>query len=292
LAPPEYVSRDPNKSSQVYWARIQLLEAVQRVYPVMLERLSADVFPHYLRLAHYLRLETRFDFDRMLSAPGVSPWKALPGDSELKRALDKWAADYNADEEWLKNDALHILRGWYVTSVWPVRNLVRAPESMPGNWRKSLRFAPYHARLISTAGENFHFSYAGWELEWQSWLAYSKLVREEFERSLSDYEKCTRKLAESRDLVRTRRTYSPQNFDWFVLYQFDELSTVAVAKWWKAKGKGQILESTVFRGIKTVQKLVAWQRLRTTSRPASNASSSTPRSSGQRRSRPARDKVR
>ena len=74
LAPPEYVSRDPNKSSQVYWARIQLLEAVQRVYPAMLERLSADVFPHYLRL------ETRFDFDRMLSAPGVSPWKAFRGD--------------------------------------------------------------------------------------------------------------------------------------------------------------------------------------------------------------------
>jgi hypothetical protein len=211
----------------------------------MLERLSGDVFPCYSRLA-----KQGYDFDRILSSPNVSPWDALPEDSELKPVLSKWAAACNADVEWIKSLALRILRDWYAVPA----------------WRESLQCNPVQARLITTAGEDFEFRYPYWELEWQWWSTYRKLVRAEFERSLSDYEKRTRKLAESRGLVRTQRTYSRNNFEWFALYQFAGLPLVAVAKWWKDHHKGQIDGSTVFKGIKTAAKLAGWQRLRTPQR--------------------------
>jgi hypothetical protein len=284
LAPPEYVSRDPNKSSQVYWARIQLLEAVQRVYPAMLERLSTDVFPHYSRLAKL------GEFDRVPSVPGVSAipkvtplrnlirahgiwpagmlnwwlalktaaeagptparWDALPGDSELKLALSKWATAFNADVEWIKSLALRILQDWYFVG--------KAKTIALGAWA--------HASQISTTAEGFEFRYPGWELELLPWSIYRKSLEKRLQEKLLDYEKSARKLAASRGLVRSQRKYSPQNFDWFVLYQFAGFSSVAIVNWWWAKGKDEIDESTVLQGTKKVAELVGWQRLRTPQR--------------------------
>lgn len=47
----EYVSPDPNHSVEVWQARLRLIEAAKRVYPIFLRKLSSDVFPLYSRLA-------------------------------------------------------------------------------------------------------------------------------------------------------------------------------------------------------------------------------------------------
>jgi hypothetical protein len=51
LAFAECVSPDPDNSFQVWQARLRLMEAAKRVYPIFLKKLSADVFPLYGKLA-------------------------------------------------------------------------------------------------------------------------------------------------------------------------------------------------------------------------------------------------
>jgi hypothetical protein len=51
LAFSEYVSPDSDNSVQVWQARLRVIEAAKRVYPIFLKELSADVFPLYCQLA-------------------------------------------------------------------------------------------------------------------------------------------------------------------------------------------------------------------------------------------------
>ena len=114
LAYCEYVSPDQGYSIEVGRARLQLIETVKRVYPTLLEKLAAEVFPHYCDLA-----EEGFEFDRILwSPPRVSPFEVLPEDSGLKSALSKWATEFNVEAVWLIDQALRTLRDWYVTPEW------------------------------------------------------------------------------------------------------------------------------------------------------------------------------
>jgi hypothetical protein len=83
-------------------------------------------------------------------------------------------------------------------------------------------------------------------------------VCKRFEKKLSEYQAETRKLAESRGLVRTQRKYSTDNFDWFVLYQFAGWSSTKIAK----RGYGEDPDSTVLKGIKTAARLIGWDHLR------------------------------
>jgi hypothetical protein len=63
----EYVSPDSGNSGQIWWARLQVIEAAKRVYPIFLEKLSADVFPLYYRLAKEGKLaKGRNDFKKAL----------------------------------------------------------------------------------------------------------------------------------------------------------------------------------------------------------------------------------
>jgi hypothetical protein len=45
LAFSEYVSPDSNNSVAVWQARLRVIEATKRVYPIFLKKLSSDVFP-------------------------------------------------------------------------------------------------------------------------------------------------------------------------------------------------------------------------------------------------------
>ena len=47
----EYVTPDLENSFQVWQARLQMIEAAKRVYPIFLQKLLAEVFPLYRRLA-------------------------------------------------------------------------------------------------------------------------------------------------------------------------------------------------------------------------------------------------
>jgi hypothetical protein len=67
----------------------------------------------YCQLAKEGKLaKGRNDFGKALW--GKSPYDALTDDGGLKSALLKWAADFNAEAEWLMVGALRTLRGWYV----------------------------------------------------------------------------------------------------------------------------------------------------------------------------------
>ena len=234
----EYVSPDPENSTQVWIAQQELIETAKQVYPEFLEKLSTRVFPFYRKLA-----KKGYDFDGILWT-SVSPYEALTTEGGLKSALAKWAAEFNAEAAWLKDDALRTLRDWYVTP----------------DWRESLRWHAQHAHSgTAPTGEVFEFRFSGWETELLAWTRYSKLVRGLFEKTLLEYERNTRRLAESCGLRRARRQHSTTNFDWFVLYQFAGRSYATIAR------DQHLLstESTVRKGVETAAKLVGWSSLRT-----------------------------
>ena len=117
LAFSEYVSCDADNSVQVWQARLQVIEAAKRVFPIFLEKLSADVFPLYCQLAKEGKLaKGRNDFTKALW--GKSPYAALTDEGGLKLVLSRWAAQFNAEAEWLMVGALRTLHGWYVAPDW------------------------------------------------------------------------------------------------------------------------------------------------------------------------------
>ncbi len=220
---------------------MQVIQAAKRVFPIFLENLSAEVFPFYSRLAREGKLaKGRYDFDKALW--GKSPYTALTDEGGLKSALSKWAAQFNAEAEWLKVGALRTLHGWYV-----------APD-----WRNSLAWDPHHGRRdVPAVGRTFEFHYQGWDVQLFTWQAYSKSLRESLENVLLEYEKQTRELAKSAGLVQAQRKYSPANLEWFVLYQFAGMSSKAIAD--RYAGEGKFLdESTVLKGIKAAARLIGW----------------------------------
>lgn len=227
LALSEYVSRDADNSVQVWQARLQVIAAAKRVLPIFLEKLSTDVFPLYCNLAKEGKLaKGPNDFDKALW--GKSPYAALTDEGGLKIAFTKWAAQFNAEADWLMVGALHTLQGWYVAL----------------DWRSSLAWDHHHGRKDApTVGKPFELSYPGWEVQLLTWPAYSRSL-----------------LAESRGLVRARRKYSPDNFEWFVLYQFAGMTSKTIAD--RYVRDGNVLdESTVLKGIKAAAKLIAWNHL-------------------------------
>jgi len=62
-------------------------------------------------------------------------------------------------------------------------------------------------------------------------------------------------------LVRARRKYSPDNLEWFVLYQFAGMSSGTISDRYAAQGRA-VEESTVLKGIKAAAKLIGWNELR------------------------------
>jgi hypothetical protein len=239
----EYVAPDPEASVQVWRARLQVIEAARRVYPIFLRKLSADVFPLYRQLAQEGRLaKGRNDFGKALW--GNSPYEALTDEGGLKSALTKWSAHFHADVPWLMVGALRTLWGWHV-----------APD-----WRRSLAWDCQHGRKERPIiGKPFVYRYQGWEVRLQTWPAYSRCLRRDFEATLVAYERETRQLAESQGLVRAHRKYSPINLEWFVLYQFARMSSGAIVDRYMAAGH-DLAESTVLKGIKAAAKLIGWKQ--------------------------------
>jgi hypothetical protein len=147
--------------------------------------------------------------------------------------------------------ALRTLHGWYI-----------APD-----WRTSLEWDRNHGRRdVPAVGRAFNFRYQGWEVRLLTWQAYSNSLRESLEKKLLAYEKQTRQLAESIGLVRAQRKYSPDNLEWFVLYQFAGMSSKKIADRYADEGKA-LDESTVLKGIKAAARLIGWNHLRNHRRP-------------------------
>jgi hypothetical protein len=238
----EYVSKNPDRSTQVWMARLEMIESTKQVFPDFLNSLLRNVFPLFCQLA-----KTGYDFDLILSAPRGSPYEALTNDCGLKQALFDWAQEFNADSGWLMDDAIRTLQGWY-----------KYPD-----WRDSLRWMSLHCGSpYGTVGEPFTFSCAGWELEGTNWSDYRKFVHRCVDESLTKYGNEARALAQSNDLVKAQRKYSLANIKWFVLYQFAGRSSIKIADDWSQIDPKGIDESRVLKGIRATERLIGWDRPR------------------------------
>jgi hypothetical protein len=175
-------------------------------------------------------------------------WSWVPRSADhdnLTSALSKWASEFNVEDGWLMDDVLRTFRGWHV-----------APQR-----RESLWWNTYHVHSNTCPiGDKVGFHFNGWDTELFAWSAYRESLRRSFENKLAEYEKRTRELAESRGLVRARRKYSPENLEWFVLYQFAGQSSTAIAR--RLSGSRDDADSTVLKGIKAAAKLIGWGQLR------------------------------
>jgi hypothetical protein len=261
LAYPEYVSPNPQDSIQGSRARLLLFETVNSVFPKMLIELLEKVFPPFEELAvgRYIfwaingpRHKSPYELLTQTSAASSGGYKADTPDSiqkrcKLKSALDAWANEFNVSEGWAKDEVVRTLDHWH-----------RDPEG-----RKSRSWNPIYSHYgRASTGEPFQFHCLGWETELHSWPRYSEWVRQSFEEHLCQYEKETRKLAESCGLVRAQLKYSPANFEWFVLYQFAGLSSTGIADTWPETPADCVDESTVLKGINAAAKLIGWNSVR------------------------------
>jgi len=249
----EYVSTDSDNSVQVWQARLRIIEAAKHVYPRFLNKLASDVFPVYRQLAESRKLAKEgYNFEKALWSenPQLTPLDVLAEEGGLKSALTKWATQFNAQVEWLMVGALRTLRDWHV-----------APD-----WRESLKWNTFHGRSETVAiGKDFEFRYLGWDVRLLTWSVYSESVRKRFEEKISEYERATREFAESLGMVRARRKYSRENFDWFVLYQFAGMSSTKIAERWAEEADGKAVdESTILKGVKAAAELIEWEHLRET----------------------------
>lgn len=253
LAYSEYVAPDRGNSSQVWKARLELIETAKRVYPRFVQMLRSTGLPLYRDLAN-----TGYDIESILWRPaGVSPFELLPEDSGLKLALRNWAAEFkinwqNASQEsaevWLMDEALRTLRDWNI-----------APD-----WRDALRWHAMHSSDTVASGDLFEFHFMGWQMQQVTWARYSEMAHDWFETELANYQKKARELAQSCGLIKAQKKYSPDNLEWFVQYQFAGWSSTKIASRWAEQHKA-VDDSTVLKGIRAAAKLVAWDRLR--SRP-------------------------
>jgi len=255
--PPEYVSSCSEDSDQVWQARLELIEVAKRVFPKFLQKLSTEVFPVYSRLAKQGELAKEgCNFQKALWSDNLRDLLKSVLAEDLTWAVLKWADEFHADAEWLILGALRSLDDWY-----------HHPE-----WRESLHWNTVHERSGEVvAAKPFKFRYKAWEVGLFTWAAYRGLLRRSFEERLLQYERKTRRRAESQGLVRSRRKYSRSNLEWFVLYQFGGMSSGKICRRYaSAKVSAKVPEeSTVLKGIKAAAKRIGWGDLREP-RPRSN----------------------
>ena len=183
---------------------------------------------------------------------GPSLYKHLAKHPRVKSALGEWATSFNITADWLMNEAIGALWAWRWSS----------------DERKGLKWRTNRTRYRSVVcADAFELRLKGWEMELMPWAAYLKLVQKEVKKTLADYRTRSVKKAESEGLVRTPRTYSAANLDWFVLYQFAGMSSVQIAKGLRQRGI-QVEESAVSKGVKAAATLLGWEGLRTRKRAA------------------------
>ncbi len=257
LASSDYLS--PDSDLEEWLARHELIKAVKRVLPEFLERLSADVFPAYQRLAAE---DNKFRTRRRSTNTGklfpriwgsANAWNVLPKNCELRTSLWEWSTKFNAQDPKFLDETLRTLRSWHDNA----------------DWRKNLRWHAVHGgRRKRAIGEGFAFECDAWDLTLSSWKEYSAWVRRRFAAALSDYGTKRRMLAAESNppLIPARREYSELNLEWFVQYQFAGMSRQEIVEGVTETTLNLIDDSTVSKGIKAAAKLIGWTCLRRISR--------------------------
>jgi hypothetical protein len=218
------------------------MQIVREVYPRFLEQLSKRVYPIYEKLANEGTLiKQGYNF-----RGSRNPWAALADGGILAAAISNWAAGFNADVEWIRIGALRTMAEWHSSPDW--REWLRWCE-VTGWMQKPPRVPP------------FEFQHPRWEPHRSTWSDYRKSVQRTLEESLRAYEGVARSSAEELGLIRMPRQYSPQNLEFFALYQFARKSSKKIADHYAPKGTA-LNESSVLKGIRAAAELVGWNDLR------------------------------
>lgn len=232
----DYVVPGACNNSETWKARQLMARAIPQHCPEFLAKLEADVLPYYQGVA------SQEDLERV--ALEESPYARLSqiGAAGVARAIRKWARAFNAEVPWILDEAVRILRGWH---LYP-------------DFRKSRRWI-LHTRISvpNTHGGPLEFQFPAWEPSRFPWSIYRNDCYAAFDKELKGYEKKVRALAQSRGLVPVRRKYSPDNLNWFILYQFAGKSSEEIARNQPTKEP-----STILKGIKTAAELLGWECLR------------------------------
>jgi len=243
----DYVTQDPEDSQSVFFARIALIEATRRHLPQFLQRLSREVFPEFCRLVEgngSLRgIPITWQMAQSLSS-GIEH-------ERFNQVLIGWARAFNAEEEWILQQA------WRALQVW-----LAFPE-----FRESLEWGQGHAWREVFRSERFQFEWESWQVQLRPWTKYRAGLQRAFEKAVKEFEITTRAAALAHGLISAPRTHSADNFDWFILYQFRGLSSSKIAARIAASGKSGAPPdpSTILKGVRAAQKLVGWKCLRANS---------------------------
>ena len=234
----EYVQSHPARSEMVVLARREMFVASKRVLPAFLEELRDRVFPEYERIV---------SANRRLIGRRRDPYPREPTSEHTAvcKVLQSWAVRFNAEAEWLLDEAFQTLRVWF-----DIPELKQSSE-----WIS----IPVIRELCT--GDRFDFTFEAWHPQTVPWSRFSRALRLSFKEALSAYERDTRRKAEAMGLVRARRTYSPDNLEWFVLYQFGGMSSGDIVKRLAEKNR-HFDDSTILKGVKAASTLLRWENLR------------------------------
>lgn len=239
LACGDYVSKDPKENVAVLNARLRLLDSIKRTYPKLLETLASDVFPVYAQVAD--KASAIYG-----QSHGLPLYAHLAKHPRVKSALGEWAASFNITADWLMDEAIGALWTWRRSSEEP----------------KTLKWRPNRVLYRNAVcADEFQVRVKGWEMEIISFAAYRESVYAEVKNKIAEYELKASQEAHSRGLVRTPRTYSEANLDWFVLYQIAGMSSGEIVRRLSQK-EIHTEESDLLKGVKAAAKLLRWGQLR------------------------------
>jgi hypothetical protein len=241
LGPGDLASNDPEDSQSVFAARLALIDATREPLPEFLKTLFDEVFPVYCSLVtrHAELREFTFTWQMFRALPPRADYKVF------KTALIGWARRFNAEEDWVLEQAWRAFKAW---DKFPQSK--QSLEWWQGkNWRDIF------------VSERFQFEWEPWQPQFRSWTWYRAAIQKAFDKAASEFESKTRAAARAHGLISTPRSHSPANFDWFVLYQFRGLSCNQIADR-VAVPEEEPDASTIMKGVRTAQRLVGWKRLR------------------------------
>jgi hypothetical protein len=244
LALGEYVQGHPNRSETVERAREELMKTCVRVFPTFLKELRDSVLPKYSKIA------TR-NPKLIGGRRDTFPHKPTAEHEVICNSLKAWAGRFNAEADWLLDQAFPTLRLWF---------------SDPESKRSLTWFAAAPVIRELPIGSEFEFSFRAWEPQTETWHHFSQALGSKFEKTLQAYEMHTRGKAEKIGLVKARGRYSPDNLEWFALFQFAGQSPKQIARRLSEEGRA-FDDSTLLKGIKAAAKLIGWQDLRKARQP-------------------------
>jgi hypothetical protein len=227
----EFVVAKPNGDDRERAAaRRVFIAAMHQLVPEFFETLHEDVYSVFARR---VAAKTRIP---------LQPWKIIP--DELGFRLLNWTARFNVDrenwildggEDWILDGALATLWHWH-----------RSPQS-----RKTLDWSAFR-RFVAEPGLKvppFSFASEGWDRTFIRGDAFAAGTTKAFQAELTKYIQEERKRAREQGL-RPARRYTPEHFEWLVLFQCGKLSLDAILRRYNELSKAKAGSATISKGMR------------------------------------------